>query len=155
MGEKLTLKRDKSRYEWETGRSLPALATAKENQKTVADFIKRAISRAGFSARVKVEREYYENFSNVYIKDLGGKFYIKCADSFSDVGGYDGMDSVDVNKLQLCCSDYRSSLEEDDEECIYRNFDDIVNRLAKDLNKYAGVLRPLTKGEAKSLNRAA
>lgn len=155
MGEKLTLKRDISKYNWDDGNTSPALATAKENQKTVADFLKRAITNAGFSPRVKVERSYYDSYTKVYIKDLGGKFCIKCVDIFTEAGGFEGVDGVYVEKFELSCSDYRASLQDGDETCIYGSYDDIVNRLAKDLNKYSGTFRSLTKGEAKSLNKAA
>ncbi len=150
------LKRDEEKYNWDAaGSSDPPLASAKDNQKTVADFVKRAITAAGFTPRVKVDREYYAPYVKVYIKDLGGKFFIKCADSFSEAGGLEEEDDVEVDNFELGCSDYRCTLQNDEGEVSYRSFDSIVEKLSKDLNLYSGTYRSLTQGEARTLTKAA
>lgn len=155
MGEKLLLLRDEEKYDWDSGTNEPELASAKDNQRTVADFVKRAIVAAGFTPRVKVDRDYYDPYSKVYIKDLGGKFYIRCTDSFSEAGGDLDDSEVEVDSFELGCSDYRCALEEGDGEVVYRSFDAIVEKLSKHLNQYAGTCRTLTKGEAKIITKAA
>ena len=155
MATKLFLKRDIYHYDYASGdgEEHDALCTSKDNQKTVAAYLKDAITASGFAPRVRVSRGFYDNVTKVYIKDLGGKFYISCIDDFTEAGGDGADDQVEVTEFQLGCDDFRASLEGGD--VVYRKFEQIVDRLSKDLNQYAGMYRTLTKGEAKIVNKAA
>lgn len=149
--KKLYLDRDTEVYNSKTGNYEDAFGSEAENTKRAQDFLVEAIEEAGFE--VKKRSKNYGESAQVFIKDFGGKFYLEVM-PYSDHSEYAPYgvapkDKVLVKEFHIGCTDYKCN--DSINDIVYTTYAQITKNLARDLNKFAGDYRALSKGEAKKL----
>ena len=124
--KKLFLLRDVEDYDYSTGDHVEALAEPRDNEKMVEAFLKEAITAAGFSPRKKPENDTFSLVTRVFIKDLGGKFFLECCNDYSEAGADGVEDKIEIKSFFLGCDDYWCDLDTGMVE--YKKFEEIVEK---------------------------
>lgn len=144
MGEKLILKRTYEEFDYSSNTYKDPIGSEKENRRAAVDFLKRAIVAAGFSPKTRAKDDYTD--VKVFISEFGGKCWLKCTFDYDYADGPSRKNGESaVNYFELGSDD--SACETLDGSVTYGKFEEIVEKLAKDLNKHVAQFRTLKKFE--------